>query len=231
MAIRSLSVVVPVFNGTRFLERAVASILEQSAPPAQLEIWLVNDGSTDDSDALCRQLERRHPAIRYVALPANGGVACARNEGVRRANHEYLGFLDQDDVWDAGKLAVQGEAFESRPEAGYVLGKMDFFLDGLDSYPRWFKPKWAEAPQPGYVLSAMLIRAARFREIGPLDEKYRFGDDVDWFARARASDSIEIMLPETVLHRRVHADNASARTEPSNRELLQIIKAKLERRP
>jgi len=224
-----LSVVIPVFNGKRFVEEAVDSVLAQSAPPRQLQVCLVNDASTDDSDVVCRQLARRHRAIEYVVLPRNVGVAGARNEGIRRARHEYLAFLDQDDRWVADKLALQGAVFAERPDTGHVLGMQAFFLDGVNDYPAWCRANWKDGPQLGYLLSALLIRTERFRRIGMLDEAYRYSDDVDWFARARQAGGTEVMLPDVVLDRRLHAHNASALAARSSRELLHVIKAKLER--
>ncbi|MEK7943273.1 glycosyltransferase family A protein [Pigmentiphaga sp. YJ18] len=229
MVVSGLSVVIPVFNGACFVEEAVDSVLAQSAPPRALQVCLINDASTDGSDAVCRQLAQRHRAVEYVALPRNLGVAGARNEGIRRARHEYLAFLDQDDRWMADKLALQGAVFAERPDTSHVLGMQKFFLDGVSDYPSWCRDHWKEGPQPGYLLSALLIRTERFRQIGMLDEAYLYSDDVDWFARARQAGGTEVMLPDIVLDRRLHAHNASALAARASHELLHVIKAKLER--
>lgn len=90
-----LSVIIPVYNAESFLAAAVASVEKQSV--RDLEILLVNDGSTDGSLALCRDLAKKDPRIR-VFDKKNGGASSARNVGVENARGRYLGFVDSDDL-------------------------------------------------------------------------------------------------------------------------------------
>ena len=135
--IPSLSVVVPVYNGERFVEQAIDSILTQSALPPQLQICLINDASTDGSQALCQRLAQHHPVVDYIELPTNQGVAQARNAGVRRARHEFLAFLDQDDLWTHDKLA-DGWRFGPVKDAD---AKTHPCLLPYDDLPAWQRAK------------------------------------------------------------------------------------------
>ena len=93
-----ISVVVPTYNGEKFIEPCVASIREQTW--TDLEILLVDDGSTDGSLALCETLAAQDGRIR-VLHKENGGLGSARNCGMDHANGEFIGFCDVDDTMDA----------------------------------------------------------------------------------------------------------------------------------
>ena len=89
-----LSIVIPAYNVERYLNRCMESVLSQSY--RDLEILLINDGSTDGTGALCEEFAKRDSRIIYVEKQ-NEGQAAARNMGIRMARGEYLTFLDADD--------------------------------------------------------------------------------------------------------------------------------------
>ena len=90
-----ISVIIPVYNAEQFLERTVQTVQEQTYP--NLEILLIDDGSTDGSLPLCRQIAQKDARIR-VFHKENGGLSSARNCGVQHAAGEYVGFVDSDDL-------------------------------------------------------------------------------------------------------------------------------------
>lgn len=89
-----ISVIVPVYNIKEYLERCVDSILAQTWE--NLEVLLVDDGSTDGTENLVDELQKKDPRIR-VFHKKNGGSSSARNLGIREAGGKYLGFVDSDD--------------------------------------------------------------------------------------------------------------------------------------
>lgn len=89
-----LSIIMPVYNSVPFLEGTVQTVLAQTF--TDFELIMVNDGSTDGSDALCDELAARDSRIRVIHKP-NGGVASARNRGLDAATGEYIGWVDSDD--------------------------------------------------------------------------------------------------------------------------------------
>lgn len=112
---KRVSVVVPTYNRSQFLQRAIDSALRQSHPPH--EIIIVDDGSTDDTEARFHGL----PApVRYVKQ-VNGGVSVARNHGASLATGDWLAFLDSDDVWDSAKLEAQFAAISANPHCGWSI--------------------------------------------------------------------------------------------------------------
>ena len=90
-----ISIIVPVYNTSAYLKDCLNSILNQTIK--DLEIILVNDGSTDDSDAICQEFQRRDKRIRYFCQ-SNQGVSSARNNGIAQSKGKYIGFVDSDDV-------------------------------------------------------------------------------------------------------------------------------------
>ena len=96
-----ISYIVPAYNAEKTLERCIASLLAQGLEENSQEIVLVNDGSTDNTDEICRNLVDRHPSIKYLPQH-NTGPSEARNKGLRVARGDYICFVDSDDCLDTG---------------------------------------------------------------------------------------------------------------------------------
>lgn len=105
------SVIMPSFNNARFLEAAIASVVQQTYP--HWELIVVDDASTDGSPEIIRAYSRKYPNIQSVFLEENGGVIAARNLGLERANGRYLTFLDSDDLWSPHFLETMKGFMES----------------------------------------------------------------------------------------------------------------------
>lgn len=89
-----VSVIVPVYNAEKYLQECVDSILRQTL--ADLELILVDDGSTDSSPALCDRYAEQDARVKVIHKP-NGRAASARNAGIRAASGDYVAFVDSDD--------------------------------------------------------------------------------------------------------------------------------------
>ncbi|AUI66616.1 MULTISPECIES: glycosyltransferase family A protein [Glaesserella] len=113
-----IDVIIPCYNAESTLQRAVQSALNQ----AELgTLWIVDDGSTDNSFALAKQFEAQVPTkIKVEQMPKNGGVAKARNWGALQSDAEFVAFLDADDAYENGALQVAEAIFHFRPEAMVV---------------------------------------------------------------------------------------------------------------
>lgn len=114
------SIVIPCYNYGHWLARAVNSVLAQDG--ADWELLVINDGSTDTTDAVAAELLRRHaPRLRYLAQ-ANRGVAATRNRGIDATTGSYLIFLDADDELAPGALGVYREVIARHPGVDMVAG-------------------------------------------------------------------------------------------------------------
>lgn len=214
-----VSVVIPVYNGARYLADAIRSVLAQDHRPIQVVV--VDDGSTDDSADVAAAFA---PDVECHRQP-NQGAAAARNLGVTLAHGALLTFLDADDVWMPGKLRRQVDAMASHPHLDLVLGHVRQVIVGAT------KGGAVQAPaQPGYVPGALLMRREAFDRVGPFDTRWRVGEFIDWHARAVELGLQEMTLPEVVLERRIHDSNLGRR-EPENRvDYVRVVKAALDRR-
>lgn len=117
-----VSVVVPTYNRAYCLGRTLDSVLAQTY--RNLEIVLVDDGSTDNTGAFVQERYGDEPRVRYF-YQQNRGVSAARNRGLGLAKGDYIALLDSDDVWKPWKLELQVACLRRLPEAGMVWTDME----------------------------------------------------------------------------------------------------------
>ncbi len=122
-----ISVIVPVYNTKEYLERCVNSLLAQTY--GDMEIILVDDGSTDGSGRLCDEFAAKDPRIR-VAHKENGGSSSARNLGISLAKGEYIGFVDSDDYVDADMYERLYDALQEYHVNAAQIGRDEIAQDG-----------------------------------------------------------------------------------------------------
>jgi GT2 family glycosyltransferase len=167
----AVSAVIPTYNRAHLVGRAVASALAAIAPGD--EIIVVDDGSTDDTEAALAPYRDR---IRYVRTD-NRGAGAARNRGVREARHPLVAFLDSDDEWMPDKLRLQRTVMARRPDVLYCFS--DFATRDADGREhRFYLAQW-QGVSRGW--EERLGPAIPFSSLGPLpsgrpDLAVRVGD-------------------------------------------------------
>ena len=117
------SVIIPVYNAEATLRRCLDSLLKQQF--SDYELLLINDGSTDGSDAICREYAGTYHQIRYFRKE-NGGVSTARNLGLVQAQGEYILFVDSDDYAAKDYFTVLSEALAHEPPELLMFGYRNF---------------------------------------------------------------------------------------------------------
>ncbi len=200
---RSVTAIVPVFNGERFLGECLASITAQERPPDELIV--VDDGSTDGSAAIAEA----HPGTR-VLRRSHEGLHLTRNAGVAAATGAWIAWCDADDTWKPDKLRRQLEHLDEHPDDDIVLTRMEHRFEEGAAWPFWLRPDQRFGDLDGVAMSSGLFRREVFERVGGFRDQ-RNGD-FDLVIRARtAGCRIEVL--DAVLHvRRIHGANMMTTT-------------------
>jgi glycosyltransferase involved in cell wall biosynthesis len=217
-----VSVLIPVHNGERFLGAALQSLFAQDY--RNFEAIVIDDGSDDGTAAVARSF----PDVRY-RHQANQGVAAARNAGLEMARGELIAFLDHDDLWPPTKLSVQVGHLVAHPSVGCVLGRQRLFFEpGIDP-PAWLRRDPVYGDLGGIDFVSAVIRAEILRAVGGFDTAFRTGEDRDLLIRLREQGVEIAVVPEVVLHRRLHGSNLTYRSGASGHSLLKSLKSRIDR--
>jgi hypothetical protein len=162
----AISIIVPCFNAAAFIRACSDSVLNQGC---DVELIIVDDGSTDESPVIVRQLAMECPGRILFAGQANNGQAAARNLGIRMARGKYLGFLDADDQYAPGFLSRAAAVLDQHPGAVAVQGTVDF----IDLH-RPVEP-WQRQAIESTVPGTLLVRAETIGQTGgfPTDPAFR----------------------------------------------------------
>jgi glycosyltransferase involved in cell wall biosynthesis len=213
----SISVLLPVFNGERFLAEAIDSVLAQSRRPSELIV--VDDGSTDDSAAVAR----RYREVKLIQTE-NRGPAAARNTGVAEATGDLITFLDADDVMKPDRLERQEAALEEDPSASFVLGRSEVVVETAERPPSW------RAEERMYHQMSLFTTRRVFELVGPFDEDLWLGDDTDWLFRAFEAGLRPALVPEPVILRRYPGRNITRDTQKVRAAQFQVMRRRVARR-
>ena len=217
-----VSVIIPVFNGERFLREAVQSVLDQGDSSA--EIIVVDDGSTDGTATVARSFAE---TVRYLHQ-TNQGPAAARNRGIEHAQGSLIAFLDADDLWPATKLELQLSYLIRDSKIDIVLGRIQQVqLSETEGETR--AEEFAE-PAFSVNLGSAIIRKSVFERVGLFDETMRYSEDVDWFMRAREGGAAIVTIDAVTLFYRQHEQNMTRGKSTSELNVLKALKRSLDRR-
>jgi len=183
----TVSVVIPAYNSAHFLPKAIASVRAQQWPG--LELIVVDDGSTDDTEAVVRELSRGED-VRFLRQE-NAGAESARNKGIATARGEWIAFLDADDVWLPGKLEAQFVELEKRANAAFSYtdetlrfesGKERDVKCGKDGRPLLLQLLGGNL----FATPTVIVRRDCLQEVGLFDARLRTGEDWDLWIRLAA---------------------------------------------
>lgn len=205
-----ISVVIPTFNRTTVIQRAIDSVLKQTRPAD--EIIVVDDGSTDGTAALLRNTYGNQVSV--ISLPENKGVSAARNYGIHKSKGDWIALLDSDDEWLDTKLASQHAALETQPRVlchteeiwirnGVRVNAMnkhakrggDIFTDCL--------PLCVISP------SSALFSKTVFKDCGGFDETLPACEDYDLWLRICAQHKVLFVPTPQLIKYGGHADQLS----------------------
>ena len=208
-----ISVVLPVYNGERFLAEAVDSILGQTF--GDFELIAVDDGSTDRSLMILRAYEARDSRVRIITRP-NTGQAGALNDGVAAARSEFVARMDADDIAMPERFRLQHEFLKAHPE----IGGLGAAYQAIDETGATIGPPNVQPCRPDEVRRALqqggcalvhpvvMLRRAVVLEAGPYRGLLRPAEDYDLWLRMSEFTSLA-NLPDVLLMYRIHGSSLS----------------------
>jgi glycosyltransferase involved in cell wall biosynthesis len=209
--IETVSVVVPYYNGSRFVADAIASVRAQTLPAK--ELLIVDDGSRpEEAAALDRAAAAAGDSFcRIIHLARNRGVSVARNVGIARATGTHVAFLDCDDLWREDKLDKQMSFFQAHPEYRAVHCSLKvIYDDGRETVSQKGEVGFDDLvsfPCPIFP-SAVIMHREALLESGLFDPTKRVCEDLDLFLRFTSHYPIGC-VDEPLMTRRVQAEGAS----------------------
>ena len=230
-ASESISVVIPLYNKEAEIERALLSVVEQSL--AVGEIIVVNDGSTDNSEAVVREFIHRHPEanIRLIT-EENRGVSAARNRGISEAKGNYVALLDADDWWLSNYIAEICRLMEYYPDCDAYSTAFDV-VNG-DTHTRATVPTAegyispaSEALMGRYPIipSTATLRRSTLQRSGGFPEGMRIGEDQWLWVRMMQQGAQFAYSPISLVRYSRSASNRSAsiyRSEESSHTIAEL---------
>ena len=217
-----VSVIIPVYNGERHLASTLESVVAQDYRP--IEILVIDDGSEDGSAGVAQGF----PDVRYFHQH-NQGPGVARNLGLENARGELVAFLDADDIWTPNKLRLQVGYLLDHPGTGIVFARQRIHLDPGVAKPSWLKDELLENDSVGYGVCTLVAWKTVFDQVGRFDPEFVLAEDADWFLRAKDAGIPVGVVPEVLLHQRIHGSNTRYRTAANQPLLLKAIRASVER--
>jgi len=229
MAEPRVSVIMPAYNCAATIGDAVHSVLAQS--DAEVEVLVVDDGSTDGTPDVLADFDQRVRVLRQ----SNSGPAAARNRALAAAQGEYLAFLDADDLWLPGKLQAQLDYLARHPELSVVYSR----------WARWHVDGPSPATEPdtegidadasGWIYTGMLldsmihsitalVRRNVIDDVGGFDESLRTGEDYDFWLRVTHRYRVA-KLARTLALYRIHPASTTAVERRENNEYRVLMRA------
>lgn len=208
--------IIPALNAGSFLTEAIRSLLDQNYP--RLEIFLIDDASTDNTPAIAAEFGT---ALNYERS-IFGSPSAARNAGIRKCEADFVGFLDADDQWSPNRLHAQLAFHAQHPELDYSHGytRKVFLTSHLDSRPHYPRDDAAHLnPNPGSIL----FRRQALLRLGGFDEDLRYGEDIDFWLRSRSSGLNGAVFEQVVLLYRMHAENMTNFQASEHSDLLTVL--------
>ncbi|MFT4300586.1 MAG: glycosyltransferase [Desulfovibrio sp.] len=210
-----VSVIIPTYNYARFLSEAVRSVLSQKTDNLNVEIIVVDDGSTDDTQDVAKTLGT---GVTYVRQD-NQGLAAARNTGLRAAHGDFVAFLDADDLYTEDVLTSQMKVFAEQPHLDMVICRCAEKRDEEDSGPMHLWPlvnsHWDIHSCHSNLapVHCHLTRMDLVRRVGFFDTALKSCEDHDFWLRCYGIGCQAGVNPLGLVIYRKHGDNMTHNSE------------------
>ena len=215
-----MTIITPSYNQGEFLAATIDSVLAQKVP--DLEYWVLDGGSTDESVAL---LQRYGDRLQWVS-ERDGGQADAVNKGLKRAKGEIIGWLNSDDIYYPDACRRVLEYFAAHPEAMVIYGRADHIDrkgDWMEEYPTeaW---DYARLHEMCFICQpAVFFRRSAAERYGLLNDRLQYCMDYEYWLRLGKQVQFHY-LPEKLAGSRLYAENKTLGAKSAvHREILEML--------
>lgn len=193
------SVIIPVYNSERTIERVLDSVKKQTRLDMIEEIIIINDGSPDNSKEVIRKyMEQNRELPIFYCEQENHGVSYTRNRGIKMAKAEWIALLDADDIWKENKLERQYEVIKSVPEISFLgslyplkilMGKKQGIYK-LNAYELCIR----NMPSTPSVVFKRKVGIS----LGLFNERQKYCEDINFFQKFLLKDSYYILAEDLI---------------------------------
>ncbi len=212
------SVVMPIYNVEDYLSEAIESVINQTIGfEKNIQLILVNDGSTDGSEKICLNYEKKYPDNIVYIKQKNGGVSVARNTGIKYVEGKYVNFIDSDDKWSLKTFEYVNNFFKKHEdEVDVVAARIEFFgqREGYHALDYKFKKTKIVNIFENYnyihmnvapaFIKAELVKKYQF------DSKLKYGEDTKYVSNIIFNKNKYGVIREAVYYYRRRMDSSSA---------------------
>lgn len=218
-----VSVLIPVYNGERYLKYALDSVHAQTF--SDYELIVMDDGSTDQTAAIAQS----DPSVRFIR-GEHRGISVSRNLAIDAARGEFIAFLDADDMWAPEKLEKQVAYLDNNPDLEIVFTGLKNFFDGKTEEMTDRQKQLLNAKLDRYLVTGC-IRAELFRKYGNFREDLPHGEDTEWMMRLCAAGiRVNEIIHDELYFRRIHHNNISLSHETVEQKTMLTLLAQAIRR-
>lgn len=206
-----VSVIMPVFNGERYVAETIRSIIAQTY--IHWELLIIDDGSTDQTFSIATSFTDTR--IRCFRLPVNAGVSAARNYGLRQMRGEFFCFVDADDLYTPQSIESRLVIFSRYTDCRFVDGGVAVYNQDMTSLIRKWTPRYSGEPFKDLCLltgrcffgPTWLVRCGGKQAIF-FDEELRHAEDLWFYIQLAATGGSYQYTSETILKYRKHQNSA-----------------------
>ena len=215
---KKVSVIIPVYNVEKYLGETINSVINQDIDfEKNVELILVNDGSKDDSEKVCKEYEEKYPNNIKYYYKDNSGVSDTRNFGYTKAHGKYIMFLDADDLINKKSLRLTSNFLDKHSEVNFVISRVRFF----DAMEKWhymdFRFKGnkkvvditKDIKYCQYHSTGILIRKDALKKI-KFDHNIRFGEDMKFMSQILFDNGKFGIEKNSILYYRKRQEETSA---------------------
>lgn len=203
-----LTVVMPVYNGERYLNQAIESVLSQTY--THFEFLIIDDGSSDESGSIIEAFAGKDKRVRLISLKHNGGISAAMNRAIKSAKGDFIVRADADDICQPDRFAKQLNYLLRHPKIG-VLGSFFclFQTNSADCRVVEQQTSWIKDGRPPVNHPTCFIRTKLFARYGYYDSRFDNAEDTELWFRFYKQGVVFDNLPECLYKKRVHPDSVS----------------------